>query len=133
MSNPHLITAFVERWYPDTLSFHMSWGEMTITLDDVFGCLLHLPIWGKFYTPPSCMNDEGDVALAEQLLGVPYHHARDETRNQRGDYYSQEWLYEDVSSLLTRVSRVKTRNIYRCIGVYLLVIDFVGALLGWLH
>ncbi|PNX77690.1 hypothetical protein L195_g033659 [Trifolium pratense] len=69
MLDPYMITAYVERWHPDTSSFHMSWSEMTITLDDVLCCLLHFPILGKFYTPPSCINDEGDVALAEQLLG----------------------------------------------------------------
>ncbi|XP_058775136.1 protein MAIN-LIKE 1-like [Vicia villosa] len=39
----HLLSAFVERWHPETLSFHMPFGEMTITLDDV-SCLLHVVI-----------------------------------------------------------------------------------------
>ncbi len=30
-----LVGAFVERWQPDTSSFHLPIGEMTITLDDV--------------------------------------------------------------------------------------------------
>ena len=30
-----LITTFVERWQPDTNTFHMTWGEMTIMLHDV--------------------------------------------------------------------------------------------------
>ena len=30
-----LITAFVEKWQPDTNTFHMSWGEMIIMLHDV--------------------------------------------------------------------------------------------------
>ncbi|XP_012839288.1 PREDICTED: uncharacterized protein LOC105959695 [Erythranthe guttata] len=33
--NKNLMLAFVERWQPETNSFHMSWGEMTITLHDV--------------------------------------------------------------------------------------------------
>ncbi|XP_012854536.1 PREDICTED: serine/threonine-protein phosphatase 7 long form homolog [Erythranthe guttata] len=33
--NKNLMLAFVERWQPETNSFHMPWGEMTITLHDV--------------------------------------------------------------------------------------------------
>lgn len=48
-----MLTAFVERWQPETSSFHMPFGEMTITLDDV-SSLLHIPVKGKFFTlPPS--------------------------------------------------------------------------------
>ncbi|XP_065860031.1 uncharacterized protein [Euphorbia lathyris] len=34
-----LLTAFVERWQPDTNSFHMPFGEMTIQLHDVWQIL----------------------------------------------------------------------------------------------
>jgi len=38
-----LICAFVERWHEETSSFHLPFGEMTVTLDDVV-CLMHLSI-----------------------------------------------------------------------------------------
>ncbi|KAK2415979.1 protein MAIN-LIKE [Trifolium repens] len=41
-----LLTAFTERWQPETGTFHLPVGEMTITLDDV-SCLLHIPISEK--------------------------------------------------------------------------------------
>jgi hypothetical protein len=70
----------------------MSFGEMTITLDDV-ACLLHLPVRGRFYSPRSCSMEEV-AALASELLGVTYDFALQETSQQRGRYFSQQWLYE---------------------------------------
>jgi hypothetical protein len=38
----HCCLTFVDRWYGETSSFHISSGEITVTLDDV--CyLMHLP------------------------------------------------------------------------------------------
>ena len=45
----HLLSTFVERWHPETSSFHLPFGEMTVTLDDV-DALFHLPIAGTFFT-----------------------------------------------------------------------------------
>ncbi|GAU48885.1 hypothetical protein TSUD_88920 [Trifolium subterraneum] len=47
--DPQILSAFTERWHPETSSFHMPFGEMTITLDDV-ACLLHIPIRAPSYT-----------------------------------------------------------------------------------
>ncbi|XP_059073712.1 uncharacterized protein LOC131874383 [Cryptomeria japonica] len=43
--NHGLVTALVERWHSDTCIFHLSMGEMTITLEDVWR-ILHIPIRG---------------------------------------------------------------------------------------
>jgi hypothetical protein len=101
MVDPHIISAFVERWHPETSSFHMPWGEMTITLDDV-RCLLHLPVRGDFYNQPLPMTEEGATALAVELLGVTYGQAQMETRKQRGGYYSQEWLHSVYETQIMR-------------------------------
>ena len=41
-----LVSAFVERWQPDTNSFHMPFGEMSILLHDV-QCIMGLPVEGR--------------------------------------------------------------------------------------
>jgi len=45
--NTGLILGFVERWYPETNSFHLPIGKMTISLNDVWS-LIHLPITKEF-------------------------------------------------------------------------------------
>ena len=42
-TNQNLLQAFFERWHPETNTFHMPFGEMTITLDDVW-CLTGLDV-----------------------------------------------------------------------------------------
>ncbi|GAU21804.1 hypothetical protein TSUD_176490 [Trifolium subterraneum] len=80
--DPQLISAFTERWHLESSSFHMPFGEMTITLDDVV-CLLHIPVRGVFYTPVP-VSMERATALAAELLGVPYEEAFIHTSQQRG-------------------------------------------------
>lgn len=46
-----LLSTFVERWHEETSSFHLLFGETTITLDDV-SSLFHLPIDGRTWTTP---------------------------------------------------------------------------------
>ncbi|XP_021742236.1 protein MAINTENANCE OF MERISTEMS-like [Chenopodium quinoa] len=51
-----LISAFVERWQPDTNSFHLPFGEMTIMLHDVWQ-ILHIPVDGCLNTSQSSSKD----------------------------------------------------------------------------
>ncbi|KAK1602514.1 hypothetical protein QYE76_072014 [Lolium multiflorum] len=53
--NPCAITALVDRWRPETHSFHLPCGEMTVTLQDV-SMILALPIKGE----PVCRNTASD-------------------------------------------------------------------------
>ena len=61
-----LLCGFVERWHRDMNTFHMSFGEMMITLDDV-SSLLHLPSMGQF----SMFDNTGALDIMLELLGVP--------------------------------------------------------------
>ncbi|XP_058780559.1 LRR receptor-like serine/threonine-protein kinase RGI2 [Vicia villosa] len=50
MLDASLLSASVERWHLETSSFHLPFGEMTVTLDDV-DALFHILIASTFFTP----------------------------------------------------------------------------------
>ncbi|KAL9688675.1 hypothetical protein QQ045_033098 [Rhodiola kirilowii] len=67
IADPGLLTALVERWRPETHTFHFNGGEATITLHDV-ALLIGLPIEGRPVTGhahltwlPICMRLLGDI------------------------------------------------------------------------
>lgn len=62
----HLVSTFVERWHPKTSSFHMWYGEMSITLNDV-SCLLHMPVRDLFWIPQNVIEEI--VVVCCWLLG----------------------------------------------------------------
>ncbi|KAK1648451.1 hypothetical protein QYE76_066256 [Lolium multiflorum] len=65
--NTAAITALVDRWRPETHTFHLRAGEMTPTLQDV-SMILVLPIQGE----PLCMNTTSDGwrGQMEDLIGM---------------------------------------------------------------
>ncbi|KAL8492658.1 hypothetical protein ACS0TY_024014 [Phlomoides rotata] len=93
-SNRALISAFVERWQSETNTFHMPFGEMIITLDDV-SCLTGLIVKGHVMSSvPDDVDDakiEDYADLVVRLLGVTYTDAKMEIETARG---SSEWIYE---------------------------------------
>ncbi|XP_071680156.1 uncharacterized protein [Lolium perenne] len=64
--NPCAITALVDRWRPETHTFHLGCGEMTVTLQDV-SMILALPISGA----PLCFstNSKGWRDSMRSLIG----------------------------------------------------------------
>ncbi|XP_058767247.1 protein MAIN-LIKE 1-like [Vicia villosa] len=87
----HLLSSFVERWHPETSSFHMPLCEMTITLDDV-SCLLHVPIRGELVDPDFVVTDYDSIHNAVELFGVSLSEASEEASSVRGPYYKLDWL-----------------------------------------
>ena len=89
--NKNIISAFVERWYPETNTFHMPFGEITITLDDV-ASLLHIPVVGKPIESRS-FDMEQAIKFARQLLGISKEEARMEMNDRVGYKLSLSMLY----------------------------------------
>ena len=65
--NKNLINAFIERWHAETNSFHLPWGEMTITLDDVYN-ILGLAVDGK----PVITRREGMIICYSCVMYVKF-------------------------------------------------------------
>ncbi|XP_057428230.1 protein MAIN-LIKE 1-like [Lotus japonicus] len=99
-----MLTTFVERWQPETSSFHMPFGEMTITLDDV-SSLLHIPVKGKFFTLPVLTREDAASALHKQL-GVTQADAEEEIRKSLGPYARYTWLLK-VDEDMTKEGKTK--------------------------
>ncbi|KAL2942092.1 Protein MAIN-LIKE 1 [Bienertia sinuspersici] len=75
--NMPLISAFVERWNPETNSFHLPFGEMTITLHDV-AYILRIPVVGEaIFGNPKSKDLKGHLGgilnMSEVDVNKEYH------------------------------------------------------------
>ena len=67
--NKIIVSGFVERWQPETNTFHMPFGEMTITLDDV-ASIIGISVTGRTVSYNDRMAYEEAQALLVDALGV---------------------------------------------------------------
>ena len=87
----NLALAFAERCHSKTLSLHMSFSGMGITLNN-FSCLLHLLVKGEFRGPRG-VTEEDVVGLVVDYLGVTFSEVAPHVRSCMGAYYKLEWMY----------------------------------------
>ena len=85
-----LMFAFVECWYKETSSFHLSVRELNITLDDM-ASLLHLPIIEVFHNFEQLHVDD-TIDMLVELLKVSAIEARAKMIQYHGSYVRLSWL-----------------------------------------
>ncbi|KAH1262190.1 Protein MAIN-LIKE 2 [Glycine max] len=109
-----LVSAFVERWYSETSTFHLSVGELTITLDDV-SSLLHLPITGALHNFHALSAEEA-IFLLTELLEVSAEEARAETTRSRGAYLDEaSWTTtRQIAGYLTLLQHFP--SVHQCVA-----------------
>nr|XP_012569119.1 protein MAIN-LIKE 2-like [Cicer arietinum] len=99
MADAGLISAFVKRWHRETNSFHLPFGEMTITLDDV-ATLLHISPHGKFFDAPLNMNTNNAARAAHEYLGATWEETCAEISYNKCAQYKLQWLRDLYSRLI---------------------------------
>ncbi|XP_015967395.1 serine/threonine-protein phosphatase 7 long form homolog [Arachis duranensis] len=85
-SHSVIVTALVERWRPETHTFHLPIGECTITLEDV-AMILGLPTNGLPVTGPTDSSSSGLESECMWHFGVA-----PGVRDHRGSFIKLTWL-----------------------------------------
>jgi len=116
--NKFLISAFVERWYSETNTFHMPFGEITITLDDV-ASLLHIPVEGKTIQTV-IYNMETAVRIVHKYLGVSREEARMKMNERVGYKLSMSTLFRIFKDVSDEWTEREIRHAVRAYIIFLL-------------
>ncbi|GMP25394.1 hypothetical protein CsSME_00002283 [Camellia sinensis var. sinensis] len=88
--NKIVVSSFVERWQPETNTFHFTVREMTITLDDV-ATILGLPIVGKSISVLKLLKRQA-IALVVNTLEIDKKEVRHEMSSVGDNSVRLEWL-----------------------------------------
>ncbi|RWR97247.1 serine/threonine-protein phosphatase 7 long form isoform X1 [Cinnamomum micranthum f. kanehirae] len=93
-----LVSCFVERWQPETNTFHMPFGEMSISLDDVV-TILGILVSSRSVPYSGRMSFQDAHSLPVDTLGVDPNEANDELQQIRGQSVRLEWLRGRFSNI----------------------------------
>ncbi|TVU24653.1 hypothetical protein EJB05_27102, partial [Eragrostis curvula] len=90
------LTALVDRWRPETHTFHLPCGELTVTLQDV-AMILGLPIVGLAMI--GMVQPQGWRDMVEAALGLRPPEVEEDVKDRKTTGVSSAWLAEHFSNL----------------------------------
>ncbi|TVU50569.1 hypothetical protein EJB05_01946, partial [Eragrostis curvula] len=132
MDGPAL-TALVDRWRPETHTFHLPCGELTVTLQDV-AMILGLPIDGHAVT--GFAQPHGWRDTVEHLLGIRPPEPAVNEKDKKPSGVSSAWLTSHFNNLDDNadegtVERFARAWLWHLVGGYLFP-DASGNTISWL-
>lgn len=116
-----MVTAFVERWHPETNTFHMPFGEMTITLEDVER-ITGLKIDGTLPVASVLKKNTDASDLLVRTLGIKKEAADEELKGRKTKGTVRiDWLKQQLSGyVLTGTDRVDAKAADKVVRGYCL-------------
>ncbi|XXG47705.1 hypothetical protein AAC387_Pa02g2305 [Persea americana] len=117
--NRALVSAFVKRWRPETNTFHLPFGEMTITLDDV-SANIGIPVVGTPVHTPIQLSFTNQISLLECGLGVDRGVANAELFLAHGGVVRLSWIKQMCGDVTPQLSAWRIEGAARGYLFYLL-------------
>lgn len=127
------LTALVDRWRPETHTFHLPCGELTVTLQDV-AMILGLPVNG--HAVCGAVQPEGWRDVVQGLLGIRPPEPGDDEKDKKPTGVSSAWLSsnfstcpEDADDIV--IERYARAWLWHLVGGYLFP-DSSGSTITWM-
>lgn len=131
--NHAALSALVDRWRPETHTFHLPSGEMTVTLQDM-AMIAALPIRGRAVTGST--TSAGWREMVQELLGTAPAPPSPPAKESKTSGLSLKWIEETFQNLSPDATEEEVRRHCRAYVLHLfgavLFPDSAGDVASWM-